>query len=111
MNDSFSSARKCYISYINGYVDAKTCGKYCGRKKPRGKSYERLWGGHKHETRSRETCVVDFALLWSGWNGHISSSLSPSFPVRTIRGLVWICISLLELLKSLIRVQDGSPCV
>lgn len=23
MNDSFSSARKCYISYINGYVDAK----------------------------------------------------------------------------------------
>lgn len=86
-------------------------GRYCGRKKPRRKSYERLWGGHKHEPGSRKTCIVDFALLWSGWNGQISSSLSPSFPVRTVRGLVWRCISLLELLKSLIRIQDSSQCV
>lgn len=30
-------------------------------------SYEGLWGGHKHETRSRMTCIVDIALVLTGW--------------------------------------------
>lgn len=77
-----------YKSYINSYVDAKTCGKYCERKKPRKHSSEGLWGRHRRETGSRKTCPVDLALLWSGWNGQIQLVPQPvSFPCLHKRGI------------------------
>lgn len=59
MNDSFSSARKCYISYINGYVDAKTCGKYCGERS-KGESHTSDCGAGTNMSRE-----VGRPALWT----------------------------------------------
>lgn len=64
---------------------------------------ERSQGKNKRATRRGKACIVEWEVNWS---------LTPSFPVSTVRWLDWMFIIFLQLFKPLItRIHEFPLCL
>lgn len=86
MNDSFSSARKCYISYVNGYVDAKTW-KVLWKKEAKEKVIRATVG--RAQTRAEKSgdphCGLRSFVEWVEWTNQLVPE--PQFPCPHSKGI------------------------